>query len=157
MDQKNYPAALSLLTRVIQDDPGNYSAYENLGVIYYQQKDYKKAVDYLGHAAKLAPESQTYKFLGFSYYNLGDFNNAIEHFHKSIKLELAKDPKDQDKDSLDQTYYDLAVAYSDNGSFDDAADAYGNAFKVNPKDSNAAVNQAGAIDATVNSQDRKST
>ena len=157
MDQKNYPAAVTVLTRVIQDDPGNYSAYENLGVIYYQQKDYKKAVDYLGHAAKLAPESQTYKFLGFSYYNLGDFNNAIEHFNKSIKLELAKDPKDQDKDSLDQTYYDLAVAYSDNGSFDDAADAYGNAFKVNPKDSNAAVNQAGAIDATVNSHLEKAS
>src|SRR5581483_11744700 len=157
MDDKNYAAAVTALNYVIQDDPKNFTAFQNLGVIYFQQKDYKKAVEYWNQAVKIQDDSQIYKFLGFSYYNLGDFNNAIDHYKKSIALETAKDPKEQNTDSLDETYYDLGVAYNDNASFDSAAEAFGNAFKANPKDSNAAVAQAQAIDAAVNSHMEKAS
>lgn len=149
MDEKKYSAAVTALTQVIQDDPHNYSAYQSLGFICYQQKDYKKSAEYWGQSLKIHEDASIHKYLGSSYYNLGDFNSAIENYKKSIQLESAKDPKEQDVSSLDQTYYNLGVAYLDNASYDEAADAFGNAFKVNPKDSDAAVNQAGAIQAAV--------
>ena len=149
LDEKKYSQAVTALNQITQDDPQNYFAYKNLGFIYFQEKDYKKSVDYWEHAIKLQQDSQIYQALGFSFYNLGDFNNAIENYKKSIQLEIAKGPKDQDINSLDQTYYNLGVAYLDNASYDEAADAFGNAFKINPKDSNAAVNQANAIQGAI--------
>lgn len=157
MDEKNYSAATTALLAVIQDEPKDVSAYKNLGFIYFQQKDFKKAVEFWGKAIKIQEDSQTHKFLGFSYYNLGDFNNAIDHYTKSIALETKKPEAEQDKDSLDETYYDLGVAYSDNASYDQAAEAFGNAFKNNPKDSNAAVAQAQSLDAAVNSHMEKAS
>ncbi len=149
LDEKKYSQAVTALNQIVQDDPKNYFAYKNLGFIYFQEKDYKKSVDCWEHAVKLQQDSQIYQALGFSFYNLGDFSNAIENYKKSIQLETAKDPKDQDANALDQTYYNLGVAYLDNASYDEAADAFGNAFKVNPKDSNAAVNQANAIQGAI--------
>lgn len=157
MDQKNYPAAVTALTAVVKDDPKNFSAYQNLGFIYFQQKDYKKAVDYWTQAVRIKDDARFQKFLGFSYYNLGDFQNAIEHYKRSIALETQKDAKTQDTDSLDETYYDLGVAYNDNAAFDDAADAFGNAFKINPKDSNAAVAKVQAVDSAVNAHMEKAS
>lgn len=157
MDQKNYPAAVTALTEVVKDDPKNFSAYQNLGFIYFQQKDYKKAVDYWTQAVRIKDDARFQKFLGFSYYNLGDFQNAIEHYKRSIALETQKDPKAQDIDSLDETYYDLGVAYNDNAAFDDAAEAFGNAFKINQKDSNAAVAKVQAVDSAVNAHMEKAS
>lgn len=149
LDEKKYSQAVTALNQIVQDDPGNYFAYKNLGFIYFQEKDYKKSVDCWTHAVRLQQDSQIYQALGFSFYNLGNFNNAIENYKKSIQIETAKDPKDQDANSLDQTYYNLGVAYLDNASYDEAADAFGNAFRINPKDSNAAVNQANAIQGAI--------
>ena len=150
MDEKKYPQAVTVLNEIVQEDPKNFSAFQNLGVIYFQERDYKKAVENWSRAVRLNQDPQIYKFLGFSYYNLGDFNNAIANYNQSIKLETALDPKNQDTNSLDETYYDLGVAYLDNASYDEAAEAFGNAFKVNSKDANAAVAQAQAIDEAVN-------
>lgn len=157
MDEKKYTEAVAVLNEIVQEDPKNFSALQNLGVIYFQQKDYKKAVENWTRAVKLREDPRIYKFLGFSYYNLGDFNNAIENYNKSIKLETSLAPKDQDTDSLDETYYDLGVAYLDNASFDEAAEAFENASKVNPKDSNAAVAQAQANEAAVNTHLEKAS
>ncbi|HVZ81778.1 MAG TPA: tetratricopeptide repeat protein [bacterium] len=157
MDEKNYSAATTALLAVIQDEPKDVSAYKNLGFIYFQQKDYKKAVGFWTKAVNLQADPQIHKFLGFSYYNLGNFNDAIDHYAKSIALEKMKPEADQDKDSLDETYYDLGVAYNDNASFDQAAEAFGNAFRVNPKDANAAVAQAQSLDAAVNSHMEKAS
>jgi tetratricopeptide (TPR) repeat protein len=157
MDEKNYSAATTALLAVIQDEPQDVSAYKNLGFIYFQQKDFKKAVEFWSKATKIQEDPQTHKFLGFSYYNLGDFNNAIDHYNKSIALETKKPEAEQDKDSLDETYYDLGVAYSDNAYFDQATVAFGKAFKANSKDSNAAVAQAQSLDAAINSHMEKAS
>lgn len=157
MDDKKYPQAVTVLNEIVQEDPKNFSAFQNLGVIYFQEKDYKKAVENWSRAVRLQQDPQIYKFLGFSYYNLGDFSNAIENYSQSIKLETSLDPKSQDANSLDETYYDLGVAYLDNASYDKAAEAFGNAFKVNSKDSNAAVAQAQAIDEAVNAHLEKAS
>jgi len=155
MDQKKYPEAEAALLRVVENDPNDPDAYQSLGVINFQNKSYKKAVEYWKKAIRVQKDARIYKYLGFSYYNLGDYNNAIDCYNKSIQLETSKDPKEQDKRSLDETYYDMAIAYNDNALYDKAAEAFGNAFKMNPGDSNAAVGQAQAIDAAVNAHMEK--
>ncbi len=157
MDEKQYAQAVTQLKEIIGTEPKNFGACQNLGVAYFQMKDYKNAVLYWEKALRLQKDAQTYKFLGFSYYNLGDFNDAISNYQKSIQMESAKDPKDQNAQSLGETYYNLAVAYNDNAAYDEAADAFGQAFKLNPRDSSAAVNQANAIDEAVNSHMEKAS
>lgn len=157
MDQNKYAEAVTALTRVVEEDPKNFSAYQNLGLIYYQQKDFKKAVSYWEQALRLQKEPQIYKVLGSSYYNLGDFNNAILNYKKFVQLETSKDLKEQNPESLGDTYYNLGVAYNDNALYDDAAEAFEQAYKVNPKDSNAAIAKVQAIDVATNSHMEKAS
>lgn len=66
--------------------------------------------------------------------------------------------QEQDAKSLDETYYDMGIAYNDNADYDKAADAFGKAYDVSKKtDANAAVGQAQAIDAAVNSHMEKAS
>jgi len=157
MDQKRYPEAVTELKNVTEANPKNFEAVQSLGVAYFQLKDFKNAAHYWEQAEKLQKDSQTYKFLGFSYYNLGDFTDAIESYKKSIKMETEKAAKDQNSESLAETHYNLAVAYNDNALYDKAAAEFGEAFKINPKDSNAAVGQAQAIEAATNAHMEKAS
>src|SRR5665213_997050 len=157
MDQKRYAEAIPELKNIVEVDSKNFDAYVNLGVSYYKMKDYQNAAHYWEKATSLQKDAQTLKSLGFSYYNLGDFSDAIANYKKSIQVESSKPPQEQDLESLDETYYNLAVAYSDNAFYDDAADAFQQAFKLNPKDSNAALGQAQAIDAAINAHMEKAS
>ncbi len=154
MSQKNYNGAEELEQQILDlklnNDDANFNALFDLGVLNYQQKQYKEAVGYMEKAVLIQKDAPTYKYLGFSYYNLGNFNQAIENFKKSIEIETTKPAASQDVNSLDETYYNLAVAYYDNSLYDEAEDAFDHAFKLNPKDSNAAVGKAQAIDAAIN-------
>ncbi len=147
MDQKRYSEAVTELKNSVEGKPQNFDANQNLGVAYFQMKDYKNAAHYWENAAKIQKDAQTFKFLGFSYYNLGNFTDAIDNYKRSIKLESSKPSNEQNTESLSETYFNLAVAYSDNALYDDAADAFQQAFKLNPKDSTAANGQAQAIAA----------
>lgn len=155
MDQKEYAQAVTTLTRAVEANPKDFKAYESLGAANFQMKNYKDAVRYWEVALKFQKDAQTYKFLGFSYYNLGNFNDAINNYKMSIKIESAKDPKEQNIESLGETYYNLAVAYNDNALYDDAAAAFAQAFKINPKDPGAAEGQAQAIESAVTSHMEK--
>ena len=157
MDQKRYQEATVELKNVVEANPKNFEANENLGVAYFQMKDYKDAAHYWEKTVDIQKDAQTYKFLGFSYYNLGDFTDAISNYKKSIELESSKPAADQNSESLGETYFNLAVAYNDNALYDDAADAFQHAFKINPKDSNAAVGQAQAIEAATNAHMEKAS
>lgn len=145
LDQQRYPEGIAELKNVVEAEPKNFDALQNLGVAYFQTKDYKNAANYWEKAIKIHKDTQTLKFLGFSYYNLGNFSDAIDNYKKSIKVESSKPVNEQNLEALGETYYNLAIAYSDNSLFDDAAEAFKQAFKINPKDSNAAIGQAQAI------------
>ncbi len=140
MDQKKYPQVVESLRKVTSADPRNFDAFQNLGVAYFQMKDYPKAVSAWRSALGIKKDARVYKFLGFSYYNLGKFPEAIDCYEKSEKA----NPDDS------ETYYNQAVAYYDNSEYDKAAEAFGEAFKINPKDSDASVGRGNAIDAANN-------
>jgi tetratricopeptide (TPR) repeat protein len=146
MDEKDYVDAehqLTELTKLLsksQESDRYFNATQNLGVAYFQSKDYADAVIAWEKALTVHSDAQIEKFLGFSYYNLGQFPNAINDYEESLK----QNPNDS------ETYYNLAVAYNDNGLYDEAASNFSQAFKINPKDSNAAVGQAQATEAAIN-------
>jgi tetratricopeptide (TPR) repeat protein len=157
MDQGKYAEAVTALSQLVKADPKNIDAYQSLGVAYYNMKNYKQAAACWEKTTKVQKDAQIYKILGYSYYNLGDFNNAISNYKKSIEIESAKDPKQQNVESLGDTYYNLAVAYNDNALYDDAVLMFKKAFETNPKDSNAAVGQARAIDSATNAHMEKAS
>jgi tetratricopeptide (TPR) repeat protein len=146
MDQKNYDAAETQLTQLLkllsksQEADRYFGAAQNLGVAYFQSKDYADAVTAWQKALEVHSDAQIEKFLGFSYYNLGQFPEAINDYEQSLK----QNPDDS------ETYYNLAVAYNDNGLYDEAATNFAQAFKIDPKDSNAAVGEAQATEAAIN-------
>lgn len=157
MNQKRYAEAVTELKNVIEVDPKNFTGLHNLGGSYYQLKDFKNAAVYFEKAARIQKDALTYQLLGASYYNLGNFTEAIDNYKKSIKLESEKSDKEQNVDSLAETHYNLAVAYNDNALFDKAAEEFGAAFKLNPKDSNAALGKAQAIESATNSHMEKAS
>lgn len=156
MDQKNYKAAEDQLTALLEllskskEADRYFGAAQNLGVAYFQSAegqptsiqagDYANAVSAWQKALQIHSDAQIEKFLGFSYYNLGQFPEAINDYELSLK----QNPDDS------ETYYNLAVAYNDNGLYDEAAANFAQAFKIDPKDSNAAVGQAQATEAAIN-------
>src|SRR5258708_17067548 len=153
MDQQKYAEAITEFKNIVElntNNSNNFSVYENLGVAYFQMKDYKNAAHYWEGASKIQKDAQTFKFLWFSYYNFGDAADAFANYKKSIQLESSKPEKEQNVESLSDTYFNLAVAYTDNNLFDDAADAFGAAFKANPKDSKASTGKSQAIIAAIN-------
>ncbi len=155
--EKKYLEAITVLKQMIEENPRDFWAYQTLGVIYFQLKDYQNVVECFNQLKNHREDPQIYKLLGISYYQLGDFTNAIDHYKKSIALEVSKDPKDRDENSLGDTYNNLGLAYYDNASYDDAAAEFAEAFKINPKDSNAAVAQGSAIDSAVNAHMQKAS
>jgi cytochrome c-type biogenesis protein CcmH/NrfG len=154
-EPKDYAKAAEALSVVVSMDPKNFVALQTLGFINFQSKNYKKAAEYWEKAVRIKKDAQIYKFLGFTYFNSGDFKDAIDNYNESIKRETAKELKEQNLNSLKETYYNLGVAYNDNGFFDEATEAFGQAFKLNPKDSDALVGQAQAMDAAVNAHMEK--
>jgi len=64
---------------------GESACYRNLGVIYYNLGDFRKAIEFLENSLKIkkeigdkAGESACYTNLGIAYQSLGDSRKAIE-------------------------------------------------------------------------------
>ncbi len=157
LGEKKYLEATKELAKAATSDPKNYSAIKNLGYAYYQLKNYKEAAVAFEKVAQFKKDMSTFELLGGTYYNLGDFSNSILNYKKAIQIESAKDPKEQDTDSLAEAYYNLGVAYSDNALFDEAVESYEKAFQINPKDSNAAAGKGIAIESAITSHMDKAT
>ena len=148
VEQKRFPEALTALQKVLALDPKNFEALNNLGVANFQTGDFGKAAEAwkkstasMKKDADPQEKARVYKYLGFSFYRSGALQAAIESYGQSLQY----NPNDAD------VLYNLGVADLDNNSFDDAASSFAKAFAKNPSDSNAALGQAQAIDAAINS------
>lgn len=76
---------------IIKIAPQLQPAYNNLGLLYFQQRDYAKAAAVLERAVKLDPASAaTSTLLGMSLYELGDYAAARPHLDAALRA----NPKD---------------------------------------------------------------
>ncbi|OGZ94895.1 MAG: hypothetical protein A2528_02795 [Candidatus Staskawiczbacteria bacterium RIFOXYD2_FULL_37_9] len=79
--------AISSYNEALKLDPNNPNSFTQLGVVYYQNKDFQAARTNLEKALELKPDfSNGLYFLGLTYDQLGDKNKAIEQFIKLAQL-----------------------------------------------------------------------
>src|SRR3989339_205534 len=79
--------AISSYNEALKLDPNNPNSFTQLGVVYYQNKDFQAARTNLEKALELKPDfSNGLYFLGPTYDQLGDKNKAIEQFIKLAQL-----------------------------------------------------------------------
>jgi putative PEP-CTERM system TPR-repeat lipoprotein len=84
----DYPLAAKQYIAVLDIEPDNSRALNNLAYILIEQGNYQKALQYAEHAAEMSPEHpavlDTY---GTTLFKTGQFNKAVEVFEKVYNLD----------------------------------------------------------------------
>jgi len=106
--------AKKALEKIIETDPSNTIANRELGIIYFGDKSYGKAIVLLQKAYEAQADATIAYDLGKSFLEVSNAPSAITY----LKLALEKNP------ALADASLDLARAYSKNGQYADAAAAF---------------------------------
>lgn len=85
--EENFGEAEHLFLDVIRLDEKNVEAYEYLGEVYLQMKDYEHSVETLKFAQKLSPDDdRTYYDLGRVFQVQNDHQSALKYFKECVRL-----------------------------------------------------------------------
>lgn len=84
---KRYHSAEKAYLAVLKHDHKNISAYNHLGIIYSQLKNYPDAIECFQITTQLVPSATTYHNLGLVYYENRNYIKAIAAYQKSIMFE----------------------------------------------------------------------
>lgn len=89
LDMGKYSRAEEYLKRAAKDPlyRGEFKARTNLGMLYYRQKKYKKALSEVNRATELAPRSAcvAYYYRGHLHLRVSRFQEAIEDYKNATK------------------------------------------------------------------------
>ena len=89
--QGDLAGASAKYEKLLQIAPNLGAAYNNLGALYLQQREYKKAAAVLEKGLKLDPKmTSASALLGISLYEIGDYANA----RRNLEAALRANPKD---------------------------------------------------------------
>lgn len=86
-NSKNFEESLKLYLKCIELNPGDSSFFENVGLIYYELKDFESAIKYLSLSIDMprTVEGKTEYLLGLSYAETQNFELACKYLTKSRK------------------------------------------------------------------------
>jgi len=105
MGNKN--GALTMYEKATMEDDEFVDAWVNMGIIYYNQKQFNLAVEKFSIAIDLEPKNtKILTALGFALYNLNEYDDAKEYLQKS----LAQNPKNA------RANYFLALVFKKTGN-----------------------------------------
>jgi tetratricopeptide (TPR) repeat protein len=77
----------NIFLQAIKKDPGNLKAFEGLGQLYLQEKNFKEAAETFRYLVNQDPGHDVYwSNLGLSLYSLGDYNMAVQAYEKALNL-----------------------------------------------------------------------
>ncbi|GAB4232085.1 MAG: hypothetical protein Kow00121_60210 [Elainellaceae cyanobacterium] len=125
---RDYAEAESIWQRIIQLEPRNAIAYNNLGLALYEQGNLEKAIEAYQKAIELDGQfALAYRNLGIALYEQNKFDEAIDAFQQSIIY-------DQD-DAI--AYNNLALVLYEQGEFDQAIDMLQQVIRLRPDDATA--------------------
>lgn len=111
--------AKKALEKVIETDPSNIVANRELGNIYFDDKQYDKAIPLLKKAYGARKDSETALSIGLSYKNMGVWDSALVYIEDAITRGLKKP----------QITLDLARIYFGQKNYDAAARTFDKAIK----------------------------
>jgi Flp pilus assembly protein TadD len=103
----------------------------NLGVQFYQQQNYSKAIQSYQKVIQLDPTYvEAYNNLGITYQELGDFDKAFEAYQKSVEI----------NPQYEKGYNNLGILYYLQGQNEEAFEAFKNALVINPNSIESHIN-----------------
>lgn len=81
-------AVFEKLLKMFPDDSDNYY---NLGIVYYQKKNYEKALDYFLKAIEMDNNLDSYLYAAVIYRDLGEKEKALHYFRERVKRMTGED------------------------------------------------------------------
>jgi tetratricopeptide (TPR) repeat protein len=142
-----------------KDHPDTAQSYNNIGLVYYNQEDYAKALEYYQEAldiqekvlGKEHPHTATsYNNIGVVYANQEDYVKALEYFQKSLVVRekvLGKEHPD-----TAQSYNNIGLVYDHQGNYARALEYFQKSLVIlekvlgeNHPDTAASYNNIGAV------------
>ena len=125
---RDWPGLLAHSRRWTQAEPGNDSAWFNLGVAYGELSLYRESIEALRESLRLKPDDAMAWFnLGNAYLNLGRYRESIEACREALRL----------KPNFDFAWYILGNAYGALGRNPEAIKAYRECLRLKPDDADA--------------------
>lgn len=122
MSSKDPLVQIELYQKVLEIEPDNPHAYNNLGASYNNAYNYKKAIEVLQKGIEIASNyALPYANLANSYNLLGNLDEAIKYADKAMQL----DPK------VDYTYSVKGNVLTKQGKLDEAEETFNKAIKLN--------------------------
>ncbi|MFA5791810.1 MAG: tetratricopeptide repeat protein [Candidatus Paceibacterota bacterium] len=107
--------ALKIYERILEIDENHVEALTNIGIIYFDSGDFKKAEEFLGKALKINPENLLTNFdMGSVKGEQGQREEEIKYYLKVIEI----DPLYPD------VYYNLGLAWRILGKYENAILCY---------------------------------
>ena len=98
--------------QIVATAPEDVGAHANLGVIYMRQQKWKRALEELHAAEKLAPQIPGIRLnIGLAYYRQGDYHQAIAPFESVV----------HDEPDSSQARHLLGLCYLSDERYSDAA------------------------------------
>ncbi len=106
-----FELSLEYHAKAINEDPANYRAYRNRGVVYRLMGNYDRAAESYSKALELEPDDAAlHSSIGVLAVLQDDFETAIRHLERAVELD----------DTLARAHSNLALAYATVGRFDEA-------------------------------------
>lgn len=129
--QEKNQITIDKFTQLIQEEPNNAEAYNELGAAYHKQGKYNLAIKNYTKAIQLKPNFvNAYGNRGISKNDLGDKKGAISDYNKAIELDS----------SYGIAYNNRGYTYKELGGLDQAIKDFQKAIELNPKIENAVGN-----------------
>ena len=72
-------------------EPSNYTHFENSGICFYSNRDFKKAIPYFKNAIQIAgsKSGKSFYFMGLSYIQTGDKTNGCKFLKNAMDMNYA--------------------------------------------------------------------
>ena len=130
-----YQQAEVLYKQVLNQEPQHSDTLHLLGVLAYQQSQFKHALDFISRAIQSQSQKSLYHFnLGLVHQKLGNVNDSIAAYQRAIEL----------KPNYEEAYTNLGNVLRTNGDLAAAIMAYRQALRAKP-DSSAGFNNLGVV------------
>lgn len=130
LEEAKYEEAKVIFEKEIQEEKHLDEAHYGKGIACFELKEYEEAVENFEKAVLFGVEKDAvfYSFLGASYMETGRYEDAIRQYKDALALE------DDGTELVQETRYNLIVAYEKNGDWDAAKKELKSYVKDYPED-----------------------